>query len=1128
MPFLHFMPKIVLTILFLSLLFQLQAQNGSNPLFSLLNEKQTGISFTNTIKENDSLNVFRYEYLYNGAGVGVGDFNNDGLADIFFAGNTSSNKLYLNKGGFSFTDITAKAGVAGNATWSTGVCVADINGDGLLDIYVCHSGKFADSFQLCNELFINKGLQNGIPIFKNEAKEYGLDAPGTQSTQAVFFDYDKDGDLDMFLLNHSNHTYNPFLNTKKIRATPDFHFGNRLFRNDKEANGNPHFTDITLQAGIINNPLNFGLSVTVSDVNKDGWPDIYTTSDYTERDCFYINNRNGTFTESLEKSFAHISKYAMGADIADYNNDGRPDVFTLDMLPQDNHRQKLMKGADEYDQYHLLLDSGYYHQQMRNMLQLNEGADENGALRFSEIGQLAGISNTDWSWSALLADFDNDGWKDLFISNGYLRDYTDLDFLKYTVADAKAAAFKTGNLNFETLDLVKQMPSNKLSNYIFQNNKNLTFQNRTQDWGLNQLTVSNAAAYADLDNDGDEDLIVCNNNQPALIYRNNANEQTGNHFIKIKLEGEGLNTKALGAKISVTASKNLYQYAELYTVRGYESSVSNDILFGLGKSKTATEIRVIWPNDTQTILKNITADTTLFLQQKDAVKVNEVPEKSLHLFTDITLKSGISFIHRENDFIDFQAEVLLPYQLSKLGPALAKADVNGDGLEDVFIGGAIGEPGVLYLQNKNNTFALSSSQPWISDSASEQVNAVFLDADGDGDKDLYVVSGGNEYDDGSPEYQDNLYVNDGKGHFTKATNALPPMLSSKLAVAAADFNGDGKIDLFVGGRGLPGSFPLPSNSYLLRNDSQNGVIHFTDVTDQICPALRRVGMITAAAFADINGDHNPDLIIAGDWMPVLLFKNNKGSFQDVSSEAGLQNLSGMWASVTAADVDGDGDTDFVVGNCGYNNQFGATKEQPMTLYVADFDDNGTIDPIVCYYIGGKSYPMASRDELLDEIPSLKKKFVHYKDYADATIGDLFSKDKISKAQILTCNQLASGILYNDGNAHFNFQALPLQAQFSRVSAAIVDDFDGDGKKDILTAGNFYPYRVQLGKCDASLGLLLKGNTENNFIPVDPSETSCYIGGDVRNMVTLKNKNGKTIIVIAKNNEAVQVMEANKK
>lgn len=1092
-----------------------------------MDAKQTGISFLNKIHEDDSLNVMRYEYLYNGAGLGIADFNNDGLNDVFFSGNTGPNKLFLNKGGFSFRDVTKPANAGGNGTWSTGVSVADVNGDGLMDIYVCHSGKYDDSNSLKNELFINQGIKDGIPVFKEMAAAYGIDAPGTQSTQAVFFDYDKDGDLDLFLLNHSNHTYNPFLNTKKVRSTPDLHFGNRLFRNDRNADGSMHFTDVTGQSGIVNNALNFGLSVTVSDVNGDGWPDIYTTSDYTEKDCFYINNRNGSFTESLSKSFAHISKYSMGADIADYNNDGRPDVFTLDMLPEDNHRQKLLKGPDEYDQYHLLLDSGYYHQQMRNMLQLNEGMDEKGNSRFSEIGQLAGVSNTDWSWAGLFADFDNDGWKDLFISNGYLRDFTDLDFLKYTVADAKREAFKQGNLNFQTYDLVRKMPSNKISNYIFRNNHDLGFSNETTAWGLYKPTVSNAAAYADLDNDGDLDLIVCNNNEPALVYRNNESELKKNHFFRLRLTGEAANTKAYGAKATLTTTGGLKQYQELYPVRGYQSTVAPELFFGFPKEQSIQEVSIIWPDGRETILKNPAADQTMEIRQQDAAALKAGPSVApKRIFSDITAKTGIGFRHRENDFVDFKDEVLLPYQLSRQGPALAKADVNGDGLEDVFFGGAIGQPGQLYIQNTEGTFMLSSSQPWIADSSSEQVNAIFFDADHDGDADLYVVSGGNEYTDQSPEYADHLYINDGKGNFSKAADALPPMLSSKFAVAAADFDNDGDLDLFVGGRGLPGSFPLPSKSYLLRNDSRSGVIRFTDVTDEIGPALRLPGMVTAAAWTDLNDDHYPELLIAGDWMPVMLFQNNKGKLDDVSANAGMANLNGMWSSVTATDLDGDGRTDFILGNCGYNNQFKTSASQPMTLYAADFDDNGTIDPIICYYIGGKSYPMASRDELLDQIVPLKKKFIKYSDYADAGMENIFPPEKIKQAPVYHCEELGSGVLYNEGHGKFSFRPLPLTAQFSKVFAAVADDFDKDGVKDILLSGNFYPYRTQLGRCDASLGVLLKGKGSREFEAVDPASSGCYIDGDVRGMTELKNKSAGKMIIIAKNDDTVQVLKTN--
>ncbi len=1106
---------------------QKKTTSNSKPLISLLNAKQTGVSFTNSIKEDDSLNVLRYEYLYNGAGVGIGDFNNDGLPDIFFSSNTSSNKLFLNRGNFKFEDITNEAHVGGNGTWGTGVSVADVNGDGLLDIYVCHSGKYNDPQKLSNELFINQGIQNGVPHFKEEAKEYGLDAPGTQSTQAAFFDYDGDGDLDMFLLNHSNNTYDPFINTSKIRAKPNLYFGNRLFRNDKDAAGNPHFTDVTLQSGIVNNALNFGLSVTISDINGDGWPDIYTTSDYTEKDCYYVNNHDGTFTESLQKSFAHISKYSMGADIADYNNDSRPDVFTLDMLPEDNHRQKLLKGADDYDQYHLLVDSGFYYQQMRNMLQLNDGVDEKGNVRFSEIGQLAGVSNTDWSWSGLLADFDNDEWKDLFVSNGYLRDFTNMDFLKFAVADAKIAAAKRGNQNFQTYNLVQQMPSNKLSNYIFQNNHDLTFTNKTKDWGLYLPTVSNAAAYADFDNDGALDLVVCNNNEPALLYRNNANELLHHHYIKLHLVGEGMNTGAYGAKAEVTTPDKCTQYEELYPVRGYQSTVSQDLLFGLSQNKTIDEIKIIWTNGKQTVLKNVPADQTLTIKQNEAkenVQNKTAPKK---IFEDVTASSGLNFIHKQNDFIDFKSEPLLPYQLSKQGPALAKGDVNGDGLEDVFLGGDINQSSQLYLQNKEGKFERSSSQPWVEDSASESVNAVFFDANKDGFLDLYVVSGGNSYADNSPEYQDRLYINDGKGNFTKAAHALPSMLSSKCAVAVGDFDNDGYPDLFVGGRGAPGSFPLSSKSYLLHNESKNGSVHFSDVTDSVCPALRLPGMVTAACFANLHNNHFPSLLIAGDWMPVMLFNNDKGRLENISTKAGLSNLNGMWASITPADVDGDGKIDFILGNCGYNNQFKATEKEPVTMYAADFDNDGMIDPIVCYYINGVSYPMASKDELLDEIPSLKKKFIKYSDYADAKLDDIVSKEKLKGAQVFTCNQFASGILYNNGNDHFEFQPLPLEAQVSKVFGVIADDFDNDGKTDILIGGNYFSYKPQLGKDDAGLGLLLKGEGNRVFKPVAPYQSGCYIDGDVRAITQIKNAK-ENLIIAGKNEGKVQVIKWNVK
>lgn len=1087
---------------------------GGKPLFTLMNAASTGVQFENKVKEDDSLHVFRYEYLYNGHGIGIGDFNGDGWMDIFISGNAVPNKLFLNTQHFTFKDITAQAGANGNNTWSTGVSIADVNGDGLTDIYVCHSGKHNEK-DLSNELLINKGLKNGLPYFEEEAARYGLNAPGTQSTQAAFFDYDRDGDLDMFLLNHSNHTYNPYLNTRKVRSTPHWGFGNRLFRND-----GAQFKDVTLEAGIINNALNFGLSVTVSDLNSDGWPDLYTTSDYTEQDCYYVNNRNGTFTQSLQQSFTHISKFSMGADIADFNNDARPDVFTLDMLPEDNYRQKLLKGPDEYDAYHLLLDSGYYHQQMRNMLHLNRGLDEKGTARFSEIGQLAGVSNTDWSWAALFADLDNDGWKDLVVTNGYLRDFTDLDFLKYTVADEQLAQAAKGNLNFKTYDLVKKMPSNKLTNYVFSNNGDLTFTNRSKEWGFMQPSVSNAAAYADFDNDGDVDLIIGGNNEPVMMYRNETNSIKPANYLNIQLRGAKKNTEAFGAKLWLYAGGRL-QFAEQYPVRGYQSSVSPVLHFGIGNFKNIDSLIVQWPDGKMALHKDLNAAQTIKLTQDSGVLYVAKTNTTKKVFEDITASSGLQLIHKENDFIDFKEEVLLPYQLSKAGPALAKADVNGDGLEDVFVGGAIEQSGKLFLQQKSGKFIEGNSAFLQQDAACEDVRAHFFDADNDGDADLYVVSGGNEYGDGSPEYADRLYVNNGKGFFSKAASALPQMLQSKSTVAAADMDGDGDLDLFVGGSCIAGSFPLPARSYLLRNDSKEGAIVFTDVTDSYCAALLQPGMITAASWQDLDKNGFPELMISGEWMPLALFENDGKQLKDVSAQWGLQGTSGLWSALAATDLDGDGDMDFVAGNSGLNNQFAASPKEPMTLHVADFDGNGTIDPILCYYIQGKSYPMVSRDELLDQIVPLRKKFVKYRNYAGATMEAIFSKQALNGASVLRCEQLASVILRNDGNHHFTIEPLPAEAQFSKLFGICV--IDDTGKKSLLLAGNFFPYRVQLGRNDAGLGVWLKSSDVKNYKTADNEATGLFIDGDVRQMLDLKDAGGKTILIIAKNNAAVQVL-----
>lgn len=1096
------------------LLFLLPSPVFSQPVFKKLPAKETGVGFVNRIEENDSLHIFRYEYLYNGNGIGVGDFNADGKPDLFISGNTVPNKLYLNRSGergIAFEDISRKAKVEGNGKWATGVSVADVNGDGLPDIYVCHSGFYRKLSDKNNELFINQGVKGGVPVFKEVAVEAGLNAIGSQSTQAAFFDYDKDGDLDMFLLNHSNHTVNPFLNTREMRATPNPYFGNRLFENISEK-GKLKFQDVTKKAGIINNALNFGLSVVVADMNQDGWPDLYSTSDYTEVDCYYVNNRNGTFTESLRKSFTHVSKFSMGADVADFNNDGLPDVLTLDMLPEDNHRQKLLKGPDVYDQYHLLLDSGYYHQNMRNMLHLNRGVDGAGNVRFSEIGQLAGISNTDWSWAGLMADLDNDGWKDLLITNGYLRDFTNMDFLKYTVADEQMKEAGKGNLNFKTYDLVQKMPSNKLRNYLFRNNGasgSFAFEDVSEKWGMNELAVSNAAAYADFDGDGDLDMIISHINDPVSIYQN----QTNKKGLTLRLLGLNANSQAFGAKARVYAGGTM-QYAELYPVRGYQSTVTTDLHFGLGNAGKADSVRIEWPSGKTTLLASQPAGLVV-LKEADGTDPKPNMSATTPWFHNAAARAGIDFVHQENDFVDFKVEVLLPYQLSRLGPALAKGDVNGDGLDDVFLGGASHQFGVLYIQKQDSTFEGAAAQPWRQNVACEEVNALFFDADRDGDLDLYVVSGGNEFEENAPEYRDHLYLNDGRGVFHEEVLALPSMRNPKQCIAAADVDGDGDLDLFVGGRAVPGSFPMAARSYLLRNDSQGIHVKFTDITAGV-PGLLNPGMVTAAVFTDLNADKKTDLILAGDWMPIMTFENTGTTFESQPVDE-LRDSDGMWAAMETADLDGDGDFDFILGNAGLNNQYKPTPDRPLTIYYDDFDKNGVIDPVCTYYIGGKSYPMFSRDEMLDQMTALKRKYTSYTLYADATMVDVFGKEAVEKSKKVYCKELGSIVLENLGNFKFKRHALPEAVQFSRTSSIIAQDLDGDSKTDLILAGNFSPYRVQLGPCDASVGAILKQVAPFRFETLSPAATGLWVGGDVRSVALL---NKKRILFTVNNDQPV--------
>ncbi|WP_138994702.1 VCBS repeat-containing protein [Larkinella sp. C7] len=1084
-------------------LFSCQNRNEETPLFELVPAGKTGIQFANTITENDSVNLIDYEYVYNGGGVAVLDVNLDGLPDLFFSGNMVPSRLYLNQGNLTFKDITESAGIRGD-NWATGVAVADINGDTYPDLYVCSAGVYGELRQT-NRLYINN--QNGT--FTERAAQYGLAYTGF-STMAVFLDYDRDGDLDLFIATYANETWDTSVIHPKI-TDGSGKSADKLFRN----NGNGRFTDVSKQAGLLVD--GYGLGVAVCDINNDHWPDLYVSNDYVDDDFIYLNNQNGTFTESAAKYLKHTSNFAMGNDVADVNNDGLPDILVVDMLPEDNERQKLFSGAKNYDKFMMTLAQGYLPSYMRNTLQLNNG---NGT--FSEIGQLAGVHATDWSWAPLLADFDNDGYKDLFISNGYPKDITNRDFSVYNkYAASPDAPNRLPENQHEQhrimLRAVDELQGSKLQNYVFRNNGgdrpggDLTFTKKSDAWGLRELSFSNGAAYADLDNDGDLDLIINNIDDPAFIYKNRANELKKHHFLRMKLIGDSLNTAGLGAKVWVYAGKNGVQYLENSPYRGFQSSVESILHVGLGANPVADSVVVRWADGRQTVLRDVKANQVLTIRHQDAVAKPVLPAKpGPVLFEEVAARLGIDFKHQETEYADFKVEHLLPHKFSQSGPGIAVGDVNGDGRSDFFVGGSAGHAGTFFLQTADGRF---TGKTFDQDVMYEDTGTLLFDADSDEDLDLLVVSGSNEQMAGTSYYQSRLYRNDGKGNFSRDLAALPRMTDSGSCVVAADYDHDGDLDLFIGGRVYPGKYPLPARSYLLRNEGGK----FRDVTEKAGgQALSRIGLVTAALWTDFDNDGQIDLMVAGEWMPVTFFKNDKGRFTNVANSIGLQNTTGWWNSLASGDFDNDGDTDYVLGNCGRNSRYQPTANEPIAVYAKDFDQNGTLDPVLTYYLHGKQQVTHARDELIGQMTFMRKRFLKYADYAKGTFADVFTKDELTGAYVLTCERFESVYLQNEGHGKFTLKPLPTQAQFAPLFGMTSLDVDQDGNLDLLAVGNSYATEVTIGRYDAGIGLYLKGDGKGNFAPVPVTQSGFSATGDAKGLATLPTRTGQNLVLVTQN------------
>lgn len=1083
-----------------------KTENNST-LFELLSSEKTKIDFINNITYSNEFNIYTYRNFYNGGGVGLGDVNNDGLLDIYLTANQLPNRLYINKGNFVFEDVTETAKLSGNRAWSTGVSMVDINSDGWLDIYVCNSGDvYGDNRQ--NEFFIN----NGDGTFSENAEQMGLADSGL-STHAAFFDYDKDGDLDVYLLNNSFTAVSTFNFQKKLRDKRDQKGGDKLFRNDSGK-----FIDVSEEAGIFGSEIGFGLGVSVADLDKDGWLDLFISNDFFERDYIYMNNGDGTFSEDLENQMRSTSLSSMGSDVADITADGLPEIFVTDMLAKSDDRYKTTMTFENWDKYQYNLKNGYYRQNTRNTLHLNNGISFENKLTFSEVGRLAGVEATDWSWSALITDFDNDGHKDLFVANGLAQDIHDQDYLNFiSDEEIKKMIVKKNGVDYKKL--VELVPVNRISNCVFAGDSNLGFKDVADSWGLDTPSHSSGSAYGDLDNDGDLDLIVNNINMPPFVYKNKSTELLKeNNYLKVKLIGEKNNINAVGAKVTIKSDEQIF-YLEQSPIRGFQSTVDNIVHFGLGEISSIDSLIVDWYYGKRSVLTNISVNQTVVISESEAQKPEHKEEQNNNksIFKNVSEIIDLDYLHVENTYVDFDRDRLLYHMRSTEGPKLDIGDVNNDGLMDFYIGGAKNSAGKLFLNIGQNKYKSSNADLFEKDKQSEDSQVVFFDVDNDGDLDLYVSSGGVEYSSSSYALFDRLYINDGFGEYARSSQLLPTSNPESTSVVIPnDFDKDGDIDLFVGIRLKPGSIGVPQNGYILEN---NGKGEYKDVTLELAPEMIELGMITDAKWADFDNDDDYDLIIVGEWMGIKLFENDNSNFTEISKDVGLKNTSGWWNRIVSSDIDNDGDIDFIVGNHGLNSRFKASVEAPISCYVNDFDNNGSIEQIVCNYNEGKSYPLVLRHDLIKQLPHLKKKYVYYTNYKGQAIEDIFTSEELKNSIVHEVTMLESILLINNGDASFKIKPLPTESQFAPIYAISASDFDKDGVIDLVLGGNLYNVKPEIGSYDASYGQFLKGTGNGDFTVYSMGESGLFLDGEIRDFKIFSHKQND-LLLVSKNNSTV--------